>query len=71
MKSIVYKGDDFLSAEETLGCLLDELKVIGTDKNDVAIITKDIIIEVRIKRNKSYNKNIQVRRNEKRKIEHA
>lgn len=57
MKSIVHKGDDFLSAEETLGYLLDKLKVIGTDKNDTAIITKDIVIEVRIKRNKPYNKN--------------
>lgn len=56
MKRIIYKGDDFLSAEKTLGHLLDELKVIGTDKNNTAIIIKDIVIEVRIKRNKSYNK---------------
>jgi len=59
MKGIVHKDDDFLSAEETLGNLLDRLKVIGVDKNDVAIITKDVVIEVRIKRNKSYNKIIR------------
>lgn len=56
MKCIINKGDDFLSAEETLSRLLDELKVIGTDINNTAIIVKDIVIEVRIKRNKSHTK---------------
>lgn len=56
MKRIIHKGDDFLSAEETLGYLLDELKVIDEDKNGTAIITKDVVIEVRIKRNKSHIK---------------
>jgi hypothetical protein len=35
---------------------LDELKVIDEDKNGTAIITKDVVIEVRIKRNKSHIK---------------
>lgn len=56
MKSVVWKGSDYLSAEETVGCLLDSLGVIGKNKYGNAIITKDVIIEVKIKRNRKNKK---------------
>ena len=56
MKSDVWKGSDYLSAEETVGCLLDSLGAIGKNEDGNAIITKDVIIEVRIKRNRKNKK---------------
>lgn len=61
MKSIVPKGSDYLSAEETIGELLDRMGVLVNipDEfgNNRGTISKDVIIEVRVKRNKRGCKN--------------
>lgn len=61
MKAIVIKGSDYLSAEETVGELLDRMGVLvnvpdefGNNRGKIA---KDVIIEVRLKRNKQGCKN--------------
>lgn len=60
MKDFVSKGSDFLSAEETLGVLLDRLGCVVNvpDKygNNRAILSKDIVIEVRMRRNRKEKK---------------
>ena len=65
MKSIVFKGSDYLSAEETVGELLDRLGVLVNVPDEFgdnrAIISKDVIIEVRLKRKrkvKNYEKTL-------------
>ena len=52
MTDYINKGDDYLSAEETIGYLLDSLGVIGKNEYGNAIITKDVVIEVRLRRRK-------------------
>lgn len=64
MKDFVSKGSDFLSAEETLGVLLDRINAVANvpDKfgNNRGVISKDIVIEVRIKRNRKRNEKSDV-----------
>ena len=55
MTDYINKGDDYLSAEETIGYLLDRLGVIGKNESGNAIITKDVVIEVRLRRRKKYD----------------
>lgn len=52
MTDYINKGDDYLSAEETIGYLLDRLGVIGKNESGNAIITKDVVIEVRLRRSR-------------------
>lgn len=60
MKDFVSKGSDFLSAEETLGVLLERIGAIANvpDEfgNSRGVISKDIVIEVRAKRNRKKEK---------------
>ena len=57
MKSVIPKGSDYLSAEETVGELLDRMGVLVNipDEfgNNRGKISKDVIIEVRLKRKRS------------------
>ena len=55
MKAEVHKGNDFLSAEETLGSLLFRMGLISDKESDgvkSSFINRDIVIEVRKKRQK-------------------
>lgn len=60
MKDFVSKGSDFLSAEETLGVLLDRIGAVVNvpDEfgNNRGVISKDIVIEVRAKRKRNRKK---------------
>ena len=52
MKRTIYKGDDFLSAEETIGSILCSMDLLEDIKDDVSgdiktIIKDDCVIEVR------------------------
>ena len=57
MKVIIYKGDDFLSIEETVGRMVTEMGLVTMDNwNDNDTADKaicDFTIEIRRKRNES------------------
>ena len=57
MKVIIYKGDDFLSIEETVGRMVTEMGLVTMDNsNDSEPADKaicDFTIEIRRKRNES------------------
>ena len=52
MKKIIYKGDDFLSIEETVGAIVTSMNLITINNEDGDVATEDFVIEVHRIRNK-------------------
>ena len=56
MKKIIYKGDDFLSIEESVGDMVTYMNLVSLHKEDGDVATEDFVIEVHRIRNKNKNK---------------